>query len=105
RYPLTATAHLSTLSLLDALPISSACRRNRLTIHMVLHVSTSKNARYIRRRTIRLGNQVTCLIHIQNPFEQLCIGFVSDSNKKTRSEEHTSELQSRENLVCRLLRE
>src|SRR5690606_27358404 len=26
-------------------------------------------------------------------------------NKKTRSEEHTSELQSRENLVCRLLLE
>src|SRR5690606_10472242 len=28
-----------------------------------------------------------------------------DLDKKTRSEEHTSELQSRENLVCRLLLE
>src|SRR5690606_39638242 len=34
---------------------------------------------------------------------QLC-GIFSDLdvNSKTRSEEHTSELQSRENLVCRL---
>src|SRR5690606_41711528 len=29
----------------------------------------------------------------------------SDSNNASRSEEHTSELQSRENLVCRLLLE
>src|SRR5690606_19659439 len=30
-------------------------------------------------------------------------GFVQDLTKQKRSEEHTSELQSRENLVCRLL--
>src|SRR5690606_28832942 len=30
---------------------------------------------------------------------------LSGSHEKTRSEEHTSELQSRENLVCRLLLE
>src|SRR5690606_41076942 len=29
----------------------------------------------------------------------------SNGNQKSRSEEHTSELQSRENLVCRLLLE
>src|SRR5690606_5422066 len=32
-------------------------------------------------------------------------GFVFGSVKRNRSEEHTSELQSRENLVCRLLLE
>src|SRR5690606_40289814 len=32
-------------------------------------------------------------------------GRVRDGSLSNRSEEHTSELQSRENLVCRLLRE
>src|SRR5690606_40337158 len=32
-------------------------------------------------------------------------GTVATWNERTRSEEHTSELQSRENLVCRLLLE
>src|SRR5690606_42058651 len=31
--------------------------------------------------------------------------FLLDSDSRLRSEEHTSELQSRENLVCRLLLE
>src|SRR5690606_40421923 len=33
------------------------------------------------------------------------IGIPGTVSRKTRSEEHTSELQSRENLVCRLLLE
>src|SRR5690606_41446800 len=32
-----------------------------------------------------------------------CVVHVSDRGPTLRSEEHTSELQSRENLVCRLL--
>src|SRR5258706_8374864 len=32
-------------------------------------------------------------------------GYQADKNRKTRSEEHTSELQSLTNLVCRLLLE
>src|SRR5690606_41066884 len=32
-------------------------------------------------------------------------GYIATANNKVRSEEHTSELQSRENLVCRLLLE
>src|SRR5690606_41126994 len=32
-------------------------------------------------------------------------GYRGRSNQRRRSEEHTSELQSRENLVCRLLHE
>src|SRR5690606_40689700 len=42
------------------------------------------------------------------PFEDLIVGVVSggsDATSGLRSEEHTSELQSRENLVCRLLLE
>src|SRR6266511_6046353 len=34
-----------------------------------------------------------------------CASCVSASPRSSRSEEHTSELQSRENLVCRLLLE
>src|SRR5690606_41911199 len=33
------------------------------------------------------------------------VGFQGEPNEDLRSEEHTSELQSRENLVCRLLLE
>src|SRR5690606_40067897 len=39
-----------------------------------------------------------------NVYGDIDINFtVSDSSGGSRSEEHTSELQSRENLVCRLL--
>src|SRR5436309_8521815 len=40
-------------------------------------------------------------MHPSRPFPELCLTDAYD----TRSEEHTSELQSRENLVCRLLLE
>src|SRR5690606_24996237 len=47
--------------------------------------------------------------HLDNIANNTLIGAVNAFNKKTnfvkRSEEHTSELQSRENLVCRLLLE
>src|SRR5207302_4277161 len=36
--------------------------------------------------------------------EQLVVPHVVRAGRDDRSEEHTSELQSRENLVCRLLR-
>src|SRR5436309_4892624 len=39
------------------------------------------------------------------PFSRLAVYARPQSAAKTRSEEHTSELQSRENLVCRLLLE
>src|SRR5436309_11692829 len=44
--------------------------------------------------------------HILAPFYQrLCAAGKPPKVDKKRSEEHTSELQSRENLVCRLLLE
>src|SRR5690606_41371824 len=68
---------ICTLSLHDALPICSASRRNP------------------RTRTSR---------------SPACRGVLPDARVRPRwcsprSEEHTSELQSRENLVCRLLLE
>src|SRR2546427_3878521 len=42
---------------------------------------------------------------IANPFALICIVLVFDTTRVKRSEEHTSELQSQSNLVCRLLLE
>src|SRR5690606_40399197 len=39
----------------------------------------------------------------QPPFEEIPGELTADRSARYRSEEHTSELQSRENLVCRLL--
>src|SRR5690606_39849430 len=40
-----------------------------------------------------------------SPFDHFVYTIASDGDIEERSEEHTSELQSRENLVCRLLLE
>src|SRR2546428_10036585 len=77
----TATTEIYTLSLHDALPISSArCRR-------CCSVSS-------------------CAVWRSNASPRpLCSPLVSGSGTTLRSEEHTSELQSRSDLVCRLLLE
>src|SRR2546430_8749577 len=80
----TATTEIYTLSLHDALPISVG-RRDPCS-------SRASLADAIRRHW-------------------LCLGSIDDArclpvqNGKRRSEEHTSELQSQSNLVCRLLLE
>ena len=53
------------------------------------------------------GNDTTATGASDNPFRsiQAGINFSSDADSVARSEEHTSELQSRRNLVCRLLLE
>src|SRR2546422_2937121 len=73
----TATTEIYTLSLHDALPISSVC--------LLLLVA----AGILRRR------RVAC---------RVCF-CLAGATKQKRSEEHTSELQSRLHLVCRLLLE
>src|SRR5256885_12622126 len=76
----TATTEIYTLSLHDALPISSATYSYKAT--------TS---------SIRLRMSVRS--------RRSCITPASASATSSRSEEHTSELQSPCNLVCRLLLE
>src|SRR5258708_29406610 len=78
----TATTEIYTLSLHDALPISGGSLRE-LTI-----------LRTARERRLTMANHKTSL----EPPE--CGG-----NLYQRSEEHTSELQSPDHLVCRLLLE
>src|SRR5690606_39829065 len=76
-----ATTEIYTLSLHDALPISTSgpkCSRP-------MHSARSRRKASSTRR---------CRVDSWRAF-----------SNKARSEEHTSELQSRENLVCRLLLE
>src|SRR5438270_11557274 len=74
----TATTEFYTLSLHDALPISA-----RFTASPAMSVNG-----------------------IASPVSRLrAVGFATSLPARTRSEEHTSELQSQSNLVCRLLLE
>src|SRR2546430_7381305 len=75
----TATTEIYTLSLHDALPISQAS-------NMLLRFAHDSRFRLSRSA---LGKEI--------------IDF--DFERTARSEEHTSELQSQSNLVCRLLLE
>src|SRR3712207_8641271 len=75
----TATTEIYTLSLHDALPISTGT-------HFSRKVSFS------------------CSLHMFMTWRSLYT-FMGSSMSPFRSEEHTSELQSRQYLVCRLLLE
>src|SRR5690606_42156347 len=89
----TATTEIYTLSLHDALPIS-----RRFTRRSSASASPSDTPTSVGRRG-RFGSRSTTALRHRG-------GRSSRSNAETpRSEEHTSELQSRENLVCRLLLE
>src|SRR3712207_8264203 len=79
----TATTEIYTLSLHDALPISRDRRRRDLRPPRV-------------QRPRRLRHRLGALPRL--PDRDRAVGAV-------RSEEHTSELQSRQYLVCRLLLE
>src|SRR3712207_7980425 len=85
----TATTEIYTLSLHDALPISVPAQLSRL--HRLGDVGR-RDARQ-RRRRVRPVRAVS--ERRRRPGDQL----------QHRSEEHTSELQSRQYLVCRLLLE
>src|SRR3712207_8887997 len=82
----TATTEIYTLSLHDALPIFDPQRHER---HDLRH-PRDRRARARRQRRHRL-------VHVDGALRRLRGGG--------RSEEHTSELQSRQYLVCRLLLE
>src|SRR2546429_1256434 len=79
----TATTEIYTLSLHDALPISSSRSARR--------AGRTSSARASRPRTSRSGAAPS--------------SSGTRSTPSRRSEEHTSELQSRLHLVCRLLLE
>src|SRR5690606_39620786 len=90
-----ATPEFYTLSLHDALPISGDPSAYRL--HAVQDPAGPVCHRRGGRSAHRLGSFRRVLIHNRTGARHL--------RRTGRSEEHTSELQSRENLVCRLLLE
>src|SRR2546427_8244719 len=88
----TATTEIYTLSLHDALPISPLRSRDRLVGLLVATVvgELSADAR----------------VALEHAAPNLAIACERDTRVgRQRSEEHTSELQSQSNLVCRLLLE
>src|SRR5207302_11220452 len=92
----TATIELYTLSLHDALPISSSENRPGPTINSEVVIASSAS-----------GSSMLCIAAKKRwpPFSGSRCTASSCRWRCWRSEEHTSELQSRENLVCRLLLE
>src|SRR5207302_9686017 len=97
-----APTPVSTLSLHDALPISY--RNERALRRTDAH---RKNAHAGVRRGLRALQGVPAQFlaigeNNQRPISHRALTKCLDGK---RSEEHTSELQSRENLVCRLLLE
>src|SRR5690606_41881978 len=89
----TSTTEIYTLSLHDALPIWLARRRTTFGAFGVPETRHSGNG--------AARNSTRAIPATTNPAAPaMCAGW-----RLHRSEEHTSELQSRENLVCRLLLE
>src|SRR3712207_8168569 len=86
----TATTEIYTLSLHDALPIYSGC----VPISEVVTISSSTRAPDAARSMTPSPSM---------PDRRRIRRRVASSRR--RSEEHTSELQSRQSLVCRLLLE
>src|SRR5690606_40768174 len=92
------TTTLYTLSLHDALPIY-------LTLNHCCSRASTSAARPEKLFTsaITNGTLIAAAAPVQLPLPPLTV--TSKRMMILRSEEHTSELQSRENLVCRLLLE
>src|SRR3712207_9329502 len=87
----TATTEIYTLSLHDALPIST-----HQSAHLFLCNNGSSAGRRTRMKTHRYVHRTT---------RRTSADTVRSAMDHRRSEEHTSELQSRQYLVCRLLLE
>src|SRR2546430_13128103 len=91
----TATTEIYTLSLHDALPICGRQRRGR-------REGRHHGVRSVRRR--ELQDQAPQGVYRASLHAQRS-GSRRGGDRGGRSEEHTSELQSQSNLVCRLLLE
>src|SRR5690349_23358721 len=84
----TATTEIYPLSLHDALPI---CRDRRADARVGRHVTAD--------------DVVVEGAHLQRALAAVAVHLHAADRELVRSEEHTSELQSRRDLVCRLLLE
>src|SRR5688572_31291042 len=92
-----ATPQLSSLSLHDALPISP---RSPPTAQASAESTFGVDAEACKRARVEVPGDHDVLGLLERS-QRAARGFTQDA----RSEEHTSELQSQSNLVCRLLLE
>src|SRR5690606_41140346 len=103
-FTLSSTPQISTLSLHDALPISGCLEPGTF-------VTGFKQVDSIEQpfTSTQYGRRDGDMQLVDQSFAKVLLyGVCPASNQdilSIRSEEHTSELQSRENLVCRLLLE
>src|SRR5690606_40465971 len=88
-----ASTDIYTLSLHDALPISLHVVSRLLGVHFGNRLLQQCDVARLKTLLQRLWKGLEDFLRVQT------------AGAQTRSEEHTSELQSRENLVCRLLLE
>src|SRR5690606_40327004 len=95
----TSSRFLSTLSLHDALPILVVDKARMLE---VLNLPQARRIPVLHKRTL-YGNLTG--VGGEQWQDVKIASRTGDLPPGPRSEEHTSELQSRENLVCRLLLE
>src|SRR5690606_41675866 len=93
--PATAPPVIYTLSLHDALPISASS---------VIAATTAAAGRPRATSCARFGPESAATCAGSQP-QSASTWLMRSAVPVSRSEEHTSELQSRENLVCRLLLE
>src|SRR5690606_41893948 len=102
-FPATATTHTYTLSLHDALPIY----RRHAGLRYVVASALVRAGRTRGDRAGRSRCRGSRRAHCRSAARARCEEEVQARRHRgaPRSEEHTSELQSRENLVCRLLLE
>src|SRR5690606_41421237 len=99
RFNDAGTSESNTLSLHDALPIfnktrASNCYRMNIRIMSFSNMCSNTFCEFVRICINRLGKDHSNVRSI-----------ITMTKFSRRSEEHTSELQSRENIVCRLLLE
>src|SRR5207253_9543750 len=102
-YHYPPTSWLSTLSLHDALPICVA-GRERLLEQVIGNLSVLVAHRQVVPASAELVARISGVRGVWKATRR-ADGTFTRARARERSEEHTSELQSRGHLVCRLLLE
>src|SRR3954465_207084 len=94
----TATTEIYTLSLHDALPIK---QKTGYEISRVMDLRSALS-RSDANRTLRFPSTTLCRSS-RSRHTRLSCDWISDGSSSDRSEEHTSDLQPHDNLVCRII--